>query len=398
MTLAPGALSFAQLAVELEQRFGKAPSCAARAPGRVNLIGEHTDYNEGFVLPVALQFEVRAVAAVRPDRKVRAWSMVFQQGAEFELDEPLAPGPSGEWANYLKAVAWALERQGYALPGVDLVVSGNVPLGSGLSSSAALEVCLATLFESALGIGIDPKEKALLCQQAENEFVGMQCGIMDQFISALGEAGHALFLDTRTLDYATVPLWESGYKLVVINTNKPRQLVDSAYNERRAQCEEAVRRLQQAGVECQALRDVTSEVLEAHKPLLPELVYRRARHVVSEDERVLEAVEVLRSGNLQRFGELMNASHESLKHDYEVSCAELDLLVELAREVPGVLGSRMTGAGFGGCTVTLVEEAHVEELLEHVEGPYQARTGLKPEAWSCTASNGAEIIDISEVL
>jgi len=398
MTLAPGALSFAQLAVELQQRFGKAPSCAARAPGRVNLIGEHTDYNEGFVLPVALQFEVRAVAAVRPDRKVRAWSMVFQQGAEFELDEPLAPGPSGEWANYLKAVAWALERQGYALPGVDLVVSGNVPLGSGLSSSAALEVCLATLFESALGIGIDPKEKALLCQQAENEFVGMQCGIMDQFISALGEAGHALFLDTRTLDYATVPLWESGYKLVVINTNKPRQLVDSAYNERRAQCEEAVRRLQQAGVECQALRDVTSEVLEAHKTLLPELVYRRARHVVSEDERVLEAVEVLRSGNLQRFGELMNASHESLKHDYEVSCAELDLLVELAREVPGVLGSRMTGAGFGGCTVTLVEEAHVEELLEHVEGPYQARTGLKPEAWSCTASNGAEIIDISEVL
>mgnify|MGYP000899007311 CR=1 FL=1 len=391
-------LSFHDLALQLESKLGSKATKAARAPGRVNLIGEHTDYNAGYVLPAALQFEVRAVGEARDDGLVRAYSTNFDEVAEFSLEEPLERSTEHTWINYIKGVAWALRKHGYPVLGLDLATWGNVPLSSGLSSSAAMEVCIATLFEGAMGVGIEGKEKALACQEAENGFVGVNCGIMDQFISALGEAGHALFIDTRTLDYRSVPLWETGYKLLIVNTNKPRQLVDSEYNARRAQCEQAVALLGREGVKCEALRDVSSQQLEEHQAALPEVVYRRARHVITEDERVLEAMEVLGQQDLEAFGELMNQSHNSLRDDYEVSSVELDLLVELARRVPGVLGSRMTGAGFGGCTVTLIDEGHAADFAAQVLPEYQRKTGLVPELWVCNASDGAELVELEEVL
>lgn len=370
------------------QRFGGEPARWARAPGRVNLIGEHTDYNDGFVLPMAIDRDISIAFRPRADGQVRLWSLDFGQASAFRVDA-IAPDPSAPWSNYVRGVAWALAERGVALRGMDAVIQGTVPIGAGLSSSAALEVAAGLALLVSAGESLPPAELALACQRAESEFVGNRCGIMDQFISALGRTGHALFLDCRTLAYRHVPL-PAGYRIVVANSMVRRALVDSAYNERREQCEEAVEVL---GV--RALRDADEGMLAEAKPRLSGAVYRRALHVVSENARVVRAVEAMQQGDAATLGALMDASHASLREDYEVSCRELDLLVELARRQPGCPGARMTGAGFGGCTVNLVESGAVDAFIPALREGYRAATGLDAEVYVCDAAEGAGITEES---
>ena len=369
------------------EAFGGEPELISRAPGRVNLIGEHTDYNEGFVLPVAVDRAVWVALRRREDRRARVYSANFGQWTEFDVDSP-RKDPSVPWADYPKGVVSELRSS--KLGGFDMAIWGDVPLGAGLSSSAAIEVSVAFGLASLFGMEVNGKEMALLCQRAENRFVGVQCGIMDQFVAVLGKRGHALFLDCRDLVYEHVPISE-GVSVVVCNSGVSRELASSAYNERRAQCEEAVRRLREALPEIGALRDVSPEEFEAYKHLLPEPIGRRARHVVYENMRVLSSLELLRRGDLKGFGRLMYESHRSLKEDYEVSGPELDLLVELASSVEGTLGARLTGAGFGGCTVNLVEREAVRTFEEFVGREYEARTGIRLEVYVCEVSDGAKL-------
>ncbi|MHB9109331.1 MAG: galactokinase [Armatimonadota bacterium] len=358
-----------------------------RAPGRVNIIGEHTDYNEGFVLPAAID---RAVyMGVRPHggRQVNIFSENFHERNSFSLDE-IGYDAEQHWSNYLRGVCFVLEEADYHLRGADVYFNGDVPIGSGLSSSAALEVATATAFLALAEYEVPGPEVARLCQRAENEFVGMRCGIMDQMISVMGKAGHALLIDCRSLESRAIPV-PAGVKLVISDTGVRRGLASSEYNTRRGQCEEGVRLLQQVLPGITALRDVTPAQLVAHKDLLPEEVYRRCRHVVTEDARVLEAVQAMEAGDHARLGALLNASHESLKHDYEVSCPELDLMVELARKQPGVYGSRMTGAGFGGCTISLVAEEYANDFKQAVGKAYEEATGLHWMIYVSEATEGA---------
>ncbi len=372
--------------------YGSPPTFVVRAPGRVNLIGEHTDYNDGFVFPAAIDYDVRIAGRPRDDGEVRLWSALLRRRAGYRLGAPRRSRRDRRpaWSDYVRGVGVILASEGCALRGMDAVVTGTVPLSSGLSSSAALEVASCLAFEAAGGFAIEPKRRALLCQRAEREFVGVQCGIMDQFISALGRADHALMIDTRSLDYRPVPLPSSGVSIVIGNTNKPRGLGDTAYNERRAQCESGVKTLQRALPGIKALRDVTPQDLEAHGALLDPLVLRRCRHVVGENDRVLRSVEALEARDMARFGRLMNESHESLRHDYEVSCEELDVMAEAARMVEGVYGARMTGAGFGGCTVSLVADEAVERFKVTVGERYRQGTGREATFYVCRASGGAE--------
>lgn len=363
-----------------------------RAPGRVNLIGEHTDYNDGFVLPAAIDREI--VLGVRPHggRQVTLRSLDFAGTSVFSLDE-IGYDAEQPWSNYLRGVCFVLEDAGYHLRGAEIVFGGDVPIGSGLSSSAALEVATATAFLALSEYDVPGEVIAKLCQRAENEFVGTRCGIMDQFISTLGQRGHALLIDCRSLAYRPIPV-PAGAKLVVSDTGVRRGLVSSEYNTRRAQCEEGVALLQTVLQGITALRDVTPAQLDAHKDLLSAMTYRRCRHVVTENARVLEAVQVMADGDLPRLGALFNASHESLRDDYEVSCKELDLMVELARQQPGVYGSRMTGAGFGGCTVSLVADEHARSFVQAVGAAYEAATGLEWRIYVCTASDGAGEVEM----
>jgi galactokinase len=369
------------------RRFGGKPEGWARAPGRVNLIGEHTDYNDGFVLPMAIDRDIWVAFRPRPDRTVRLWSFDFKQASEFSLDA-FARDPSALWSNYVRGVAWALAKQNIALRGMDAVLQGNVPLGAGLSSSAALEVAAGLAFLASSGESLPLPDLALACQRAENEFVGNRCGIMDQFVSALGRAGHALFLDCRTLEHQHVALPE-GYRIVVANSMVRRALVDSAYNERRAQCETAARIL---GVK--ALRDADEGMLREASLELAGTAYQRARHVITENVRVLKAVDAMRQGDAETFGALMDRSHASLRDDYEVSCRELDALVEIARRQPGCPGARMTGAGFGGCTVNLVESGAVDAFVPDLREGYRAATGLHAEIYVCDAADGAAVCNL----
>ena len=358
-----------------------------RAPGRVNIIGEHTDYNEGFVLPAAID---RAVfLGVRPcgGRQVSVYSENFHERSSFSLDE-IGYDAEQSWSNYLRGVCYVLEEAGFHLRGADVYLNGDVPIGSGLSSSAALEVATATAFLALAEYEVPGAEVACLCQRAENEFVGMRCGIMDQMISVLGQAGHALLIDCRSLESRAIPI-PAGVKLVISDTGVRRGLASSEYNTRRGQCEEGVELLQQALSGITALRDVTPAQLEAHKDLLPGEVYRRCRHVVTEDARVLDAVKAMEAGNLAQLGALLDASHESLKDDYAVSCAELDLMVSLARRQPGVYGSRMTGAGFGGCTISLVADDFARDFVRTVGRAYEEATGLQWQIYVSEASEGA---------
>ncbi len=374
---------------EFEMIFGLPPTLVVRAPGRVNLIGEHTDYNDGFVLPIAIDRETYIAARRRADRLVRMVALDFgSEMSEMSLDA-ITRDDAHRWSNYLRGVALMLERRGRRLPGAEMAIRGNVPIGAGLSSSAALQVCAATAFRALGGFDLDGVTLARVCQKADNEFVGIQSGIMDQFISALARADHALLIDCRDLSYESVPL-PRGATIVVCDTMKRRRLVDSEYNARRAECEQAARLLAtQLGKPVRALRDVSPSELARCADALPPIVARRARHVVTENARVLDAAAAARRGDLAAFGALMDASHASLRDDYAVSCAELDAMVEIARQQSGCFGARLTGAGFGGCTVNLVEDGAVPTFVANVAQAYAARTGREPQIYPCRASAGA---------
>jgi len=361
-----------------------------RAPGRVNLIGEHTDYNDGFVMPVAIGFSTWIKLFPSSERKIEIYSENFNEQVVFDLDNPQTTA-RGHWSDYPIGVAAMFLRDGRDLRGARLVIRGEVPIGSGLSSSAALEVATAVALTANSNLEIDRVELAKLCQRAENEFVGARVGIMDQFVSLFGEANKALLLDCRSLEFGLLPL-SNNTQLVICNTMVKHELASSAYNERRSQCEEGVAQLRSVIPHVEALRDVSSTQLEQHRQQLREVIYRRCRHIVTENERVLAAGEALERNELSRFGKLMNESHQSLRDDYEVSCAELDLMVELAQGVEGVLGARMTGGGFGGCTVNLVEHQQIDHFKSVVAAGYQRETGLTPEIYVCSAVKGAEEI------
>ncbi len=362
------------------------PAFLVAAPGRVNLIGEHTDYNEGFVLPAAIDQHVVMAVGPRDDRRVRLCALDFDQSTTFPLDD-IEPVKKQTWSNYQRGVAWALQEEGYTLQGVDAVITSDIPIGSGLSSSAAVEVAMAYAFQRVGSLELDGVKRALLCQKAENAFVGMRCGIMDQYIISLGERDHALLIDCRSLDYSPVPV-PTGYSIVVCDTKKRRGLVDSEYNARRQECERGAEIL---GVP--ALRDLTPRELEANEEKLDPVTLKRCRHVVTENARVLDAVEALEGGDVAAFGQLMKASHVSLRDDYEVSCEELDIMVEAAWEQEGVAGARMTGAGFGGCTVNLVRSEMAETFSRRVADAYRQATGIAPDIYICRAEEGVRRLD-----
>ncbi|HYP02348.1 MAG TPA: galactokinase [Pyrinomonadaceae bacterium] len=364
-----------------------------RAPGRVNLIGEHTDYNDGFVLPMAIDRETVVAAQERADRRVRVYSSNVGEHAEFDLDRPGAR-ERGIWLDYVEGVARALERRGVRLRGSDLAISSDVPSGAGLSSSAALEVSAGLALASVSGVEVDRVELALAGQEAEHTYVGAKVGIMDQFIAAMGRAGHALLIDCRSLETEAVPIDASRVVVAICDTRVKHELASSEYNTRRAECERGVEILRQAGVfthkEVRALRDVDEDGLRLHEHLLPEPVRRRCRHVVTENKRTLEAAGALKANRLEEMGQLMYASHESLRDDYEVSCRELDVLVEIARTLgDAVLGARMTGGGFGGCTVNLVRRDALDSFRETIAREYTRATGLVPNIYVSEAGEGA---------
>ena len=346
-----------------------------RAPGRVNLIGEHTDYNDGFVLPAAIGFSTWVSCAPRTDRTVSVFAENFSEQVEFDLDEQ-DPHARGHWSDYVRGVAITLERAGHGLSGAELRIRGEVPIGSGLSSSASLEVVSGYALLRNSGLNVDGKNLAKVCQQAENDFVGIRCGIMDQFVSCLGQAGKALLIDCRSLEYKLLPLPDA--LIAVCNTMVKHSLATSEYNARRLECEAAVRHFAQSRPNVRALRDVTEADLKLYGADLSEVIYRRTRHVITENARVLLAGAALEKGDLEAFGQLMNGSHRSLRDDYEVSCKELDLMVELAQAIPGVYGARMTGGGFGGSTVNLIAAERIDEFKETVTRGYKDATGFTP--------------------
>jgi len=365
-----------------------------RAPGRVNLIGEHTDYNAGFVMPAAINLS--AYASITPsedreDRKLQIRSDNFEDETEVDLDDATLTARD-HWSDYPVGVAVTLERAGFHVRGGRLEIKSEVPMGSGLSSSAAIEVSTACALAANSGLVIDRKELALLCQKAENEFVGARVGIMDQFVALFGEERRALLLDCRSLEYKLLPV-PSSVRLVVCDTMVKHAIASSAYNERRAQCEAGVEHFARVLPHVKTLRDVTLADLEKYGGDLPEVIYRRCRHVIGENARVLAAAKALEQHDLDRFGQLMAESHISLRDDYEVSSRELDLMVELATGVAGVWGARMTGGGFGGCTINIVDAEHVDNFTRTIAAGYEQITRLKPEIYVCEASKGAEQIE-----
>ena len=380
----------AALKADFCSTYDKEPELIVRAPGRVNLIGEHTDYNDGYVLPIAIDRSVLIAVSTRADRTVRLRAADFDAQTSFSLDN-IEHVEQQKWSNYHRGVATVLQERGFYLPGVDVVFTSDVPIGSGLSSSAALEVGMAVTWQTLAGFELARPDLALLCQRAENTFVGVNCGIMDQFICALGYENAALFVDCRTLEYKTVSI-PDRVVVVVMDTTKRRGLTDSAYNTRRAECEEGVRLLGSPLPGIEALRDVPVAAFERYAGDLPATVRKRCRHVVGENQRVLDCIAALEQGDTVRAGELMNASHRSLRDDYEVSCAELDAIVEAAWTAPGVAGARMTGAGFGGCAVALVEKMHVDAFVARVAPAYENATGLKPNLYVCQAQAGAGVV------
>lgn len=359
-----------------------------RAPGRVNLIGEHTDYNDGFVLPCAIACETVATAIERGDRVVSVQSR-FDDSASFELDR-LPSQRLGLWGDYVRGVLIELRESGIDLPGANLRVTGSVPLGAGLSSSASFEIAVALAMLALADAPMNMVELAQLAQRAESRHAGTKCGIMDQFAVLFGRQGHALLLDTRTLQFELVP-FPAQAAIVICNTMVKHELAAGAYNERRAQCEQSVHLLRERYPKVRALRDVTLQQLQQASALLPPLLLARARHVVTENARVLRAVQALRAGDLPAFGALMYASHESLHSDYEVSAPELDTMVALAEAFDGTIGARMTGGGFGGCTVNLVHAPRTGEFRAYIAAAYERETGIVPEIYDGSPSAGASV-------
>jgi galactokinase len=368
---------------EFASRHGAPPAFVARGPGRVNLIGDHTDYNDGFVLPMAIDRAVWIAARPRSDGAVSVHSLDFGETREFDSANE-APGGKG-WVEYIRGVAWALRESGRRICGWDGVTMGDVPVGAGLSSSAALELAAARAFATSCDVGWEPEEMALLAQRAENDWVGVNCGIMDQLISAAGEAGHAMLIDCRTLETRAVPL-PDDVSVVVLDTATRRGLVGTAYNERRSQCEAAAAVLGVA-----KLRDVDLEIFERRMAELNSVTRRRARHVITENARVLAAADALAAGDVDTVGRLMNESHASLRDDFEVSRDELDIMADIACNRPGCHGARMTGAGFGGCAVALVDTAATAEFSSYVACEYERATGLRPAIYVCAAAAGASV-------
>lgn len=378
------------LAQRFQGIFGQRPAIY-RAPGRVNLIGEHTDYNDGFVMPAAIGFSTYAAIAPRPDGKLVIRSDEFPGAYEFETGT-LPPKRVGGWCDYVLGIAITLRDQGYELRGANLLVHGEVPIGAGLSSSAAIEVASALALLGLSRTQVPLPEVAKLCRHAENEFVGARVGIMDQFVSCTAKAGHALLLDCRSLEYTFAPI-PPGIEIVVCNTMVKHEVATSEYNTRRAQCEEGVRYFAQRDPNIRALRDVTPEQLNASADKLSPAIWNRCSHVVHENQRTLDAADALRQENLDRVRALMRESHHSLRDLYEVSCPELDAMVEAAENLPGFCGGRMTGGGFGGCTVNLVKKEHAVQFQETIGERYRQQTGITPQIYLCSTENGAQRLE-----
>jgi galactokinase len=371
-------------------RFGGTPRLF-RAPGRVNLIGEHTDYNDGYVMPVAIDRDTVVAATIREDQILRVYSQNIQEEASIDLAKPRLSS-IGSWTSYVEGVARILMSRGHEIKGADLVIFSDVPEGAGLSSSAALELSVATALQYLNGLDISPTDLALASQKAEHEYAGTRSGIMDQYISAAGQVDHALLIDCRDLSFIPVSIRSKDTSWVVMDTKVKHSLATSAYNTRREECEEAISALQHFFPDITALRDVSMDMLEAHERDLDVVVFRRARHVISENARTLVAKDALEAGKLTDMGELMYASHASLKNDYEVTCPELDLLVELASAFDGCLGSRMTGGGFGGCTISLVKKGSETQFVESLSRVYEAKFGIAPGPLMIQSARGAHEI------
>ncbi|WP_026661305.1 galactokinase [Butyrivibrio sp. AC2005] len=378
-----------------EEQYGKNDAVKAYfAPGRVNLIGEHTDYNGGHVFPCALTIGTYGAAAKRSDRKMRFFSMNFDNAKVIEasLDDLDASRNAG-WTAYPVGVVWAFEKKGFKLDtGFDMIIYGNIPNGSGLSSSASLEVLTGFILRDLYGFDVTNQDLALIGQYSENNFNGCNCGIMDQFAVAMGKEGNAIFLDTADLSFEYAPISLKGAKIIISNTNKKHKLTDSAYNDRRSACEKALEELQ-AVVDIKTLGDLTEEEFEAHKDAIKDDDRRvKAKHAVYENQRTIEAVAALKEGNLEKFGELMKQSHISLRDDYDVTGVELDTLAEEAWKIPGVIGSRMTGGGFGGCTVSIVKDEAVEEFKEKVGKAYRDKIGYDATFYTVSIGQGPTIL------
>lgn len=378
-----------QLAADFKKHYGRPPRWIAAAPGRVNLIGEHTDYNDGFVLPMAIErYAVMAADSSSSSSSFSVHDTHFKESATIDISGPVTKGQP-KWSNYIRGVLAGFQGRGVKIPALDAAFMSTVPLGGGLSSSAALEVCTATLME-AVTKKIDPVEKALLAQKAEHEFAGVPCGIMDQFISALGHEGHLLLLDCRSRKTEMVPMSDPAVELLIVNTNVKHELGSGEYAKRRAECEEAAKIL---GVK--SLREATADELEKARGRMSDVVYRRARHVIGEIERTVDAAEGIRHSNWPAVGRLMYASHYALRDDYEVSCKELDSVVAIAEEIGakhGIYGCRMTGGGFGGCCVALVKASAVPETTRRIATEYKARTGIDAAIFASRPAAGATIL------
>jgi len=372
--------------------FGHEPRWIVAAPGRVNLIEEHTDYNDGFVLPMAIERYIVIAGDTNTKREVTLHSVTPGETATFSVRPKVEPG-APSWSNYVRGVIAGFQKPGKKLSAFDAVIESNLPYGGGLASSAALEVATATLLELMTGQTLDPIEKAVLCQQAEHDFAGVPCGIMDQFTSILGRENHALLLDCRSRTTTPVAMTNPDVTVLIINTNIRHKLAEGEYAKRRAQCETAARVLKVA-----ALRDATLEALDAARKQLEPVVFRRARHVISENERTLRAARAIQASDWTRVGQLMSASHASLRDDYEVSCPELDLVVEVAQQIGeagGVIGCRMTGGGFGGCVVSLVKTEAVQRITRNLDVAYEKKTGRQASIFSSRPAAGARILKSS---
>ena len=368
------------------ERFGAAPRLFS-APGRVNLIGEHTDYNEGFVLPIAVNRRTVVAAAFNREKRIRVYSLALNESAEIDLDSD-NNGASQHWVSYVQGVAAVLAERGVPVTGADLAIASDVPIGSGMSSSAALEMSVGIALVALAGVKLDLIQLALAAQRAEHVYAGAKVGLMDQLAAAFGRRGQALLIDCRSLERTLIPLKLTNTAIVVCDTNVKHELAASAYNERRNQCEQGVEILQGRLPEIRALRDVSISDFEKYKAELPEPIRSRCRHVVTENERTLQAADALGTADVKRFGMLMSQSHASLRDDYEVSCRELDIMVELAMPQHGVSGARMTGGGFGGCTVNLVEQTEVAQFCDAVARGYEEQTGIRADTYVVEAEDG----------
>jgi galactokinase len=373
-------------------QFGRAPRWIASAPGRVNLIGEFTDYNDGFVLPMALEHRTVVAGAPNDSDRITVRSEATREEVAIDLRAPLESEPRGRWSNYVRGVLAGFLHEGTMVCGFDAFVASDVPIGAGLSSSAALEVAFATLLEGLHKTKLDPLAKALLCQRAEHTFAGVPCGIMDPFIASLGQRDHVLLLDCRSRQAIWLPFADPAVSILIINTNVKHQLAIGAYSARRDDCRTAA-----ALLEVSSLRDASLERLEQHLPCMDEAIVRRAHHVITEIARTVQAAECIREQDWIEFGQLMDASHNSLKNDYEVSCKELDIVVQVAQAIAtrgGVFGCRMTGGGFGGCAVALIETARRDEIVKRMDAEYRARTNITPTFFMSRPGAGAALIEL----